>query len=127
MATRELRLNAPTPFSGDRSKIKTFLQSCDLYLLVNNTAYDSDDKKIAFVLSNLSGGEAEVWKQQFIVKAEADAKTVRDGMTAAQITANPPPAILLGTYDNFKKNFKEAFDEIDSVNDALYDIRTLKQ
>ena len=31
--TKELGLNRPTPFTGDRQKANTFLQECNLYLL----------------------------------------------------------------------------------------------
>jgi hypothetical protein len=121
-AGKELRLNAPTPFSGDRSKLKNFLQSCNLYLLVNADAYDSDDKKIAYALSNLIGGEAEIWKQQFIVKCEEDARV----WNAANV-GQPQCTIMLGTYTAFKDQLKLAFDEVDSVNDALHAIRNLRQ
>lgn len=67
---RELRLNAPVPFSGDRSKLRTFTQSCNLYLATNTNAYDDANKQVAYVLSNIIGGEAEAWKEQFLANAE---------------------------------------------------------
>jgi hypothetical protein len=35
-------------------------------LKVNRHTYDNNDKKISFILSYLTGGNAAVWKQQFI-------------------------------------------------------------
>jgi len=42
---KELRVNTPTPFKGDRSKLRTFLLNCKLYLLINQEIYDHDDKR----------------------------------------------------------------------------------
>jgi hypothetical protein len=40
--------------------------------------YDNNDKKISFILSYLAGGDAAVWKQQFIqmkIEEHEEAKT----------------------------------------------------
>jgi hypothetical protein len=55
-----------------------FMQDVFIYLKVNKTTYDNDDKKISFILSYLTGGDAAVWKQQFIqtkIEESIDAKT----------------------------------------------------
>ena len=51
---------------GDRTKIKNFIQECDVYLNINQGIYDNDVDKIAFVLSFIMAGEAQKWKEQFI-------------------------------------------------------------
>ena len=55
---KELGLNRPTPFTGDRQKVNTFLQECNLYLLVNRAIYSMDEVKIIFVLSYMTNKEA---------------------------------------------------------------------
>ena len=63
---KEYNINRPTPFTGDRTKIKNFVQECDVYLNINQGTYDNDVAKIAFVLSFIMAGEAQKWKEQFI-------------------------------------------------------------
>ena len=58
----------------------------NLYLLVNNKAYDTDIKKIAFALSFMSKGDAASWKEQLL----------EDAMALL--------AFDLGTWDQFKKD-----------------------
>ncbi|PPR07176.1 hypothetical protein CVT24_010132 [Panaeolus cyanescens] len=53
---KELRIGLPTPFSGDRSKLASFIQDCKLYLTINEGLYHNDERKIAFVLSFMTGG-----------------------------------------------------------------------
>ncbi|KAF9054906.1 hypothetical protein BJ165DRAFT_1441207 [Panaeolus papilionaceus] len=55
---RELRIGIPSPFAGDTYKYNTFKQSVQLYLALNKEIYDTEFKKIAFVLNYLKGGTA---------------------------------------------------------------------
>ena len=54
------------PFTGNRTKIKNFVQECDVYLNINDNIYDNKPARVAFVLSFLTEGEAQKWKEQFI-------------------------------------------------------------
>jgi hypothetical protein len=65
-ASKKIKLNPSTPFTGKRSDFVLFMQDVYVYLKVNRQTYDNDDKKISFILSYLTGGDAAVWKQQFI-------------------------------------------------------------
>jgi len=56
--TREIRLNPPTVFNGDRLKFKHFHQAVLLYLSINNHIFHTDEQKITFVLSYLTEKEA---------------------------------------------------------------------
>jgi hypothetical protein len=54
------------------------MQDVFVYLKVNKATYDNNDKKIFFILSYLAGGDAAVWKQQFIqtkIEESVEAKT----------------------------------------------------
>jgi len=104
---KELRVDTPTPFEGDRSKLRTFLLDCELYLLINQEIYDHDDKKIAFVLSYLTGGDASMWKNQWL-------QSKRTGAT-----------ITLGTYVAFFDDPTDAFKEEEQVQNALHKLHNL--
>ncbi|PPQ95797.1 hypothetical protein CVT25_000714 [Psilocybe cyanescens] len=56
--TRELSLCKPTPFNGEWFKSKKFLQECILYMGINKDVYDTESKRIAFILSFMQEGNA---------------------------------------------------------------------
>lgn len=105
---RTIKLNLPKPFSGKREELKKFLQQVNLYLDVNAKVYDDDMKKIAFVLSFLDEGDASSWKEQFI--EEATSKSPHD----------------YGTWNEFQKDLKKAFQPFDAPGDALEEIKNLR-
>ena len=104
---RAVRLNLPKDFSGKREDLKKFLQQVNLYMDVNAKIYKDDMMKIAFVLSFMDEGDASSWKEQFIEEA----------------TLTSPHDY--GTWTNFEKNLKEAFQPFDTPGDALEEIKTL--
>jgi Domain of unknown function (DUF4939) len=112
--TKELNLNKPEAFNGNRNNFKDFLQNIEVYMEVNHETYNSDLRKIAFVLSFMTAGAASTWKAQFIDKAYA-----------RPIPANPNDQ--LGTYVQFRKDLTEAFSMFDSVADALDELRSLRK
>lgn len=58
--------NKPTPFDGDRRKIKTFIQECRGYLQQNKAIYTTDEDKVSFILSFMNKDEALKWKQTYL-------------------------------------------------------------
>ena len=79
------KLKTPMPFSGKREDLRKFLQEVKIYLMVNGDSYPTDLDKILFVLSYMSEGDANSWKEEFLDTAE---------QTAAQTNVT----IDLGTY-----------------------------
>jgi hypothetical protein len=55
---KEYRMNKPTPFTGDQTKIRCFLQDCLGYLDMNQVIYNTDRLRIGFILSYMNDGEA---------------------------------------------------------------------
>jgi hypothetical protein len=55
---KELNLNKPETFDGNRNNFKDFLQTLEVYMDVNHETYNSDLRKIAFVLSFMTAGAA---------------------------------------------------------------------
>jgi hypothetical protein len=60
-------INKPAAFTGDRRKIRGFIQECQGYLQLNKHIYDTNKVKIAFVLSFLMDKEALKWKEAYLV------------------------------------------------------------
>jgi Domain of unknown function (DUF4939) len=109
-----LNLNKPETFDGNRNNFKDFLQTVEVYMDVNHETYNSDLRKIAFVLSFMTAGAASTWKAQFI-----------DEAYARPTPTNPNDR--LGTYVQFRKELTEAFSMFDLVGDALDELRSLRK
>jgi hypothetical protein len=103
---KELNLNKPNTFDRDQEKFRKFLQNVKVYMDINHEVYNTDLKKIAFVLSFMTAGAAATWKAQFI-----------DKVNTWPAPANPNDE--LGTHATFKKNLINAFSMFDLVGDAL--------
>ena len=100
--TKELGLSRPTPFTGDRQKVNTFLQEYNLYLLVNRAIYNTDEAKIVFILSYMTDKEVLQWKEQYLTS----------------ITDNHRNMMLSG-YGAFITLLKEAFKPVDKTSEAM--------
>jgi Ty3 transposon capsid-like protein len=108
-----IKLNPPTPFTGKRTDFILFMQDVYVYLKVNKATYDNDDKKISFILSYLTGGDAAVWKQQFIqtkIEESEEAKTDEPNW---------------GTYKEFVEALKKTFQPYDEPGEALEEMKKL--
>jgi hypothetical protein len=112
--TKELNLNKPKAFDGNRDGFKKFLQNVEVYMDINHETYNTDLRKIAFVLSFMAAGSAATWKMQFIEEAYA-----------RPAPANPNDR--LGTYTQFRKDLMEVFSMFDSVGDALDELQSLRK
>jgi Ty3 transposon capsid-like protein/Zinc knuckle len=110
-ASENIKLNPPTPFTGKQSDFMLFMQNVFVYLKVNKTTYDNDDKKISFILSYLTGGDAAVWKQQFIqtkIEESVDAN-------------NDEP-----DWGSYKEALKKTFQPYNEPAEALEDMKKLR-
>ena len=67
------KLKTPTPFSGKREDLQKFLQEVKIYLLANSGVYTSNLDKVLFVLSYMTKGDANSWKEEFYDTAEQKA------------------------------------------------------
>jgi hypothetical protein len=111
---KELNLNKPEAFDGNRNNFKDFLQTVEVYMDINHETYNNNLRKIAFVLSFMTTGAASTWKAQFIDEAYNQ-------------PAPTNPNDKLGTYVQFRKDLTEAFAMFDSVGDALDELRSLRK
>jgi hypothetical protein len=112
-ASEKIRLNPPTPFTGKQSDFILFMQDVYVYLKVNQLTYDNNKKKISFILSYLAGGDAAVWKQQFIQMKIEESEEAK---------SNEPS---WGTYKKFVEALKKTFQPYDEPAEALEDMKKL--
>jgi hypothetical protein len=63
---KEYGMNKLTPFTGDWTKIRWFLQDCLGYLDINQNIYDTDQLKIGFSLSYMNDNDATNWKEYYL-------------------------------------------------------------
>jgi hypothetical protein len=56
--SKELNLNKPEPFDGNRDNFKKFLQNVEVYMDVNHETYNNNLRKIVFILSFMATGSA---------------------------------------------------------------------
>jgi hypothetical protein len=115
--TKELNLNKPETFNGNRDGFKEFLQNVEVYMDVNHEMYNNNLRKIVFVLSFMTTGSAAIWKAQFIEEA----------YTKRSKPAPANPNDRLGTYTQFRKDLIKAFSMFNSVGDALDELRSLRK
>jgi Retrotransposon gag protein len=113
LTSEKIRLNPPTPFTGKQSDFILFMQDVFIYLKVNKATYNDDNKKISFILSYLTGGDAAVWKQQFIQTKIEESLEVK----------NEDPD--WGSYKEFVEALKKTFQPYDEPAEALEDIKKL--
>jgi hypothetical protein len=106
---KEVRMNLPSEFDGDRKKYKKFRQAVVLYLSVNRHIYDDDELKIGFILSYMNDKEAAQWREAWIEG------NTRNGQ------------LWFPAYEDFLGEIDRAFNPTDAVGDAMHKLRALKQ
>ena len=111
--TKKIELNPPKIFTGKRTDLQRFLQDTFVFLTINKEHYDTDDKKIAFVMSFMTEGDAALWKQEFISRAIRDSVTNNTELT-------------FGTYKNFVQSLEKSFQPYDAPGDALFAMKNLR-
>ena len=107
--TKEYGLNKLTPFSGDRTKIKAFLQECLVYIDMNKEIYIR--LKIGFVLSYMNEKEARDWQELYL-------EGIEDPVTGK---------LVYPTFGTFLAEVCKAFQSVDRVQDALCKLKNLRQ
>ena len=108
---KEYSLNKPMPFSGNRTKIKAFLQECLIYIDMNKEIYMTDRLKIGFVLSYMNEKEARDWQELYL-------KRIEDPVTEK---------LVYQIFGTFLTEVHKAFQSADRVQDAICKLENLKQ
>jgi hypothetical protein len=100
----KLKIASPEKFDGTRSKLEGFLLQVDLNFRSNPSAFGSDEQRIAFIASYLSG-QALQWVTPLFSKADP-------------ITEN---------YTTFREAFKKRFADPDEERKAERKLETMTQ
>ena len=108
---KEYGLNKLMPFSGDRTKIKAFLQECLVYIDMNKEIYMTDRLKIGFVLSYMNEKEARDWWELYL-------KSIEDPATGK---------LVYPTFGAFLTEVRKTFWSVDWIQDASCKLENLKQ
>ena len=105
MTTKEIWINNPKTFDGDRNYLNKFIQSCTAYLDLNIEIFNSNKKKILFILSYMTEETAEAWKEVFMDEKNGS----------------------YGTFTKFLATLKKAFSAADAEGEAQAQLRHLRQ
>ena len=76
---------------------------------INDTIYNMDPAKIAFVLSFITAGEAQKWKEQFMCSIMSNNK------------------MMFPTFGNFMTKLQDAFKAVNPVDSAMQKLALLQQ
>jgi len=109
MSNKELQINPPKVFDGNRDNFIPFVQDAQVYLSLNDKAYNTDQKKIIYVLSYLNEGMAKTWKEAFLDSVFSDENQ------------------NYGKFTDFLLNIKGAFSTADYEGEAQAQLQQLKQ
>ena len=110
-SAKEYGMNKPMPFSGDQTKVKTFLQECLVYINMNKEVYTTDKLRIGFILSCMNEKEAKDWRELYL-------ESIKDPNTGKLMYPN---------FGIFLAEVCKAFQSTDCVQDAVHKLETLKQ
>jgi uncharacterized protein DUF4939 len=108
--TKEIGIQKPANFDGDRKKMQSFVLQCKAYLTINGHIYQTDASKIAFILSFLNEKEAEVWRENYFLSILQDDESLK-----------------FPTFKEFMKKFEEGFKPVNRNKDAIHKINILRQ
>ena len=102
-----VNLRMPEPFTGDRMAFKSFMQDCFLYRIHHEATFNTDKKKIIFILLHITGGTARAWKESWLNKKIALSN--------------------LGTFKEFKMTLNTMFTALDKGGHALATLQSMRQ
>ena len=95
----EIRIGCPDEYDGKAETAQAWLDSVQLYLLINHTLYYDDDRKIAFALSYMKKGSAAIWAE------------VRRQQGLATLS--------FGTFAQFQQDFENTFVNTNAAREAM--------
>ena len=93
--------------------LQNFLQEVKIYLLANSGIYTSNLDKVLFVLSYMTEGDANPWKEEFYDTAEQ--KAAQDGSS-----------ISLRTYKDLMDLIIKDFSPYNAPKHAIYEMKEMK-
>lgn len=119
---KEIKLNPPQEFNGDRTKTKEFVNSVRLHMVINPKIFSTDQLKKAYTLSFMKGGTAGPWAQAEINRLIANVNTLD-----TTISVGPTTTPSLETFEVFLIRLEKEFSDSVSKLSAQMKLQTLRQ
>ncbi|KAJ2920954.1 hypothetical protein H1R20_g16135, partial [Candolleomyces eurysporus] len=94
MVSKEIQINKTSEFDGNRSRFASWRNEWTLYLDINEDIYNTDTKKIGYVISYMTSGEALLWRTQWTCEKTTSGK------------------VTYGRFTDFCTELEKAFAEV---------------
>src|SRR5260221_1948316 len=104
-----IKMKLPNFFDGKPIHLTKFLMQCALYLQMNRNIYDTNEKKIAFVISYMDQGPALTWAENYLT------------------THSREDAFKLNSLEDFIKEVIADFKDVTAETDSLFALEGIKQ
>lgn len=111
-----LKVNKPTPFTGERKKLRSFLAQMNLYFSANSSNIAVEADKVLAAATFLEG-EALAWFEPYLRAWFEETEDERDDEITETFQA----------YSNFTDKLKSTFGEVDEKNHAMMQLTRLRQ
>ncbi|KAI3603339.1 hypothetical protein WG66_002266 [Moniliophthora roreri] len=109
LAVKEVKAALPRAFTGAQAEAKKFLREVLIYVALNPKAFPDDRLKKLFLLSYMTDGPGEFWKNDktdLLLSYDADAEKV--------------------TWAEFLDDFRTSFEPLDPTLKAQLDLKDLR-
>lgn len=112
---------------SDQKKFREWDRDVSVYFIANPNKFNTDDSKIAFVLTLLKEGDGASFRDNFMDQITAELQTRRDAAAAANaaLPAGQPHAPLpddmrMGTWYAFHQRLVDRFGDPNEADNAYY-------
>ncbi|THH04929.1 hypothetical protein EW145_g5163 [Phellinidium pouzarii] len=112
--TEEARISKPNNFDDDKGYARHFLSSCEAYLSLNEQVYNTNKRKIIFVLSFMLEKAARDWATNRTTIALAPNSTTKTSTG-------------FGTWEDFVNDFRNTFITTNDSANAQHQLLNIKQ
>ena len=119
---KDIKMETPQPFSGEKAKLKGFLVQLNLYLTFHAQRFASSTERVLYAITLLKG-EALNWIEGF----------AQDYLTHAGPQGQVTPEMraetryIFGSFEGFLERLKYTFGDFDEIKQAVRRIQSLKQ
>jgi len=103
--SKEIKMNTLTLFSREWKKLDNFLLEVEIYQMMNDKVYNTDQKRIIFALSFMKDEVAKIWKQSWWKQYTAENAT-------------------FGTWEEFKDTLKKSFTPANKEGNVITRMQT---
>lgn len=119
---KDLKVQVPDKYFGERNKLKGFLIQVNLYMTFNGNRFASDTERVLWTVSLLAG-DALNWIEGFL--QDYMEHTDRYGSTNDNMEDRTME--IFGTWRGFERQIKATFGEVDEVRIAVRALLILRQ